>query len=1541
MKKIYLTLVAVLLLSLLCVTAQTPQGISYQAVLRNSEGQVYTNQAASIKISLTNADGSATYYSETHSVTANAHGLFTIIIGNGEEPSASFSSVPWSNGEIFLRIEAMLSGAADYTNLGTQKLQSVPYALYAADGLSIEWLGSLANHPSSPTKNQAYYNTFDKKSYLWDGDSWEIMAMDGAPGPQGIQGDVGPQGEQGIQGEPGKDGASLQWLGSFPSEPVSPNTNDAYYSTTNKTAYVWNGTSWNVLAKDGEVGPQGIQGDTGPQGTPGATGANGVSLIWLGTLDAAPASPSINHAYYNSTDKISYVYTGVTWSVLSKDGAIGAQGIQGEQGEVGTSGANGVSIQWLGSFDSAPTSPTLNQAYRNNIDKISYVWNGTWTPITYDGSKGDKGDKGDQGDQGPAGVGLNNRGSWSSSATYAISDYVFAESSSNHAVNSLWICQVAVGPTATPPKSDPSHWVEFEAPQGPAGSNGISIEWLGSYSVAPSSPSLNQAYYNSVDKISYLWDGDSWELLAKDGAQGPEGPLVAGTIGQTLRHNGTSWISNSLLYNNGTNIGINITSPTQRLDVNGAIRLRSLLYDYNYSSGTPGQYLSRGTSGVTWQTPTWLTGSGTNGTIALWNGTSTLTNLPNLLFNNSLIVLGNPTSDPDDPIFEVKNNAGEVIFGVYQQGVRVYISDGTITKGTKGGFAIGGLSGSKSPVEYLRITPDSARVYVKEVASTKGAKGGFAVGGLSGAKAVTQRDLLFVAADSTRVYVKENPTKGAKGGFAVGGLSGAKAQTNFMQLTPNNYFIGFESGLNTTTGLYNSFLGYQAGMINSTGSWNTFLGYQAGMNNSGSDNTFIGYQAGAVHQSKGGNVYIGSKAGGNAQNGQRNILIGESSGYSITTGEKNVLIGFESGYNNADGNYNVFLGTTSGRANTSGSSNVFIGIGSGYGNTSGSNNVFLGTSSGLTNTTGGYNTFLGYEAGYTNNSYYNSFVGYRAGRSNATGYYNTFFGYNAGYTNSTGSSNVFIGNESGYSNESGGSNVFLGYRTGYANTASYNIFVGREAGRYNTSGTNNSFLGYQAGYNNTIGESNIFVGNRSGRTNTEGQYNTFLGYYAGYANSVGNSNVFIGNESGRSNVNGENNVFLGYRTGYANTASNNIFVGTEAGRYNTSGYNNSFMGYQAGFNNTIGTNNIFIGNSAGLANTEGSNNVFLGPSTGASTTTGTNNVFLGTNSGYSNTLGRYNVFIGYQTGYNNVGSTTYEGNYNVFIGYVAGKANTIGQSNVFIGDRTGDSNTEGRYNTFVGKGSGTSNILGNFNTFVGAQTGEFKTGGSSNILIGNHAGAQNTSGDRNIMIGVQAGYTNTGSNNILIGYQAGYSGSYTQRLFIENNSSSNALIYGEFDNRRVSINGTAPTQTLDIVGTLRVRTVNSGTYSTPVNRTSDGTLTTATSDVRLKENIATIKNGLSSVLKLRGVSFNWKSSPESGRKIGLIAQEVEPILPELVFTNEADGFKGINYAEISAVLIEAIKEQQTIITTQNEKIDNLQKQLDELILLVKGLKTNK
>ena len=82
------------------------------------------------------------------------------------------------------------------------------------------------------------------------------------------------------------------------------------------------------------------------------------------------------------------------------------------------------------------------------------------------------------------------------------------------------------------------------------------------------------------------------------------------------------------------------------------------------------------------------------------------------------------------------------------------------------------------------------------------------------------------------------------------------------------------------------------------------------------------------------------------------------------------------------------------------------------------------------------------------------------------------------------------------------------------------------------------------------------------------------------------------------------------------------------------------------------------------------------------------------------------------------------------------------------------------------------------------------------------------------------------------------------------------------------------------------------------------------SDERFKENIETLNNALDTIEKLRGVKFNWR---ENGKpSIGVIAQELEEILPELV---EGDENKSVNYSGIIGVLIEAIKE-------LNYKIDN-------------------
>ena len=97
---------------------------------------------------------------------------------------------------------------------------------------------------------------------------------------------------------------------------------------------------------------------------------------------------------------------------------------------------------------------------------------------------------------------------------------------------------------------------------------------------------------------------------------------------------------------------------------------------------------------------------------------------------------------------------------------------------------------------------------------------------------------------------------------------------------------------------------------------------------------------------------------------------------------------------------------------------------------------------------------------------------------------------------------------------------------------------------------------------------------------------------------------------------------------------------------------------------------------------------------------------------------------------------------------------------------------------------------------------------------------------------------------------------------------------------------------------------------------------TGVSDERIKTNIKTIENALEKTLLLRGVEYNdFRIEPER-KRIGLIAQEVELIIPEVVRTSEEDGLKSIEYQNLVGLLIEAIKDQQ--------------KQINELKLILKN-----
>ena len=97
---------------------------------------------------------------------------------------------------------------------------------------------------------------------------------------------------------------------------------------------------------------------------------------------------------------------------------------------------------------------------------------------------------------------------------------------------------------------------------------------------------------------------------------------------------------------------------------------------------------------------------------------------------------------------------------------------------------------------------------------------------------------------------------------------------------------------------------------------------------------------------------------------------------------------------------------------------------------------------------------------------------------------------------------------------------------------------------------------------------------------------------------------------------------------------------------------------------------------------------------------------------------------------------------------------------------------------------------------------------------------------------------------------------------------------------------------------------------------------TAFSDARIKTNVQTIENALDKTLKLRGVTYNRADSEDTSTKVGVIAQEILEVIPEVVNQND-EGMYSVSYGNLTAVLIEAIKEQQ--------------KQIDELKEIINGL----
>ena len=357
------------------------------------------------------------------------------------------------------------------------------------------------------------------------------------------------------------------------------------------------------------------------------------------------------------------------------------------------------------------------------------------------------------------------------------------------------------------------------------------------------------------------------------------------------------------------------------------------------------------------------------------------------------------------------------------------------------------------------------------------------------------------------------------------------------------------------------------------------------------------------------------------------------------------------------------------------------------------------------------------------------------------------------------------------------------------------------------------------------------------------------------------ANTFSGNQTVNGNLTATNITATQTVSGGVVNATTSFDIQGGAFAFGSYGNDSAFLGF-AGNSTMTGSGNTASGPYALASNTTGSYNVAVGPSALGSNTTGLSNTASGIYALFLNTTG---------------GSNTASGNQALY-------SNTTANGNTASGNQALYSNTTGASNTAAGGGALFSNTTGSHNTASGIQALYSNTTGYENTAVGGEALFSNTTGNDLTCIGYFCSASEDGlSNATAIGAHAVV-------------STSNALVLGGTGAYAVKVGiGTATPSS--------VLTIAQGAGH-PV---SDGWETF--SSRRWKTNIQTLHGALGKVEQMRGVSYDLKANGK--HEVGVIAEEVGAVIPELVsYEENGKDARSVDYSRLTALLIEATKEQQ-------------------------------
>lgn len=714
-------------------------------------------------------------------------------------------------------------------------------------------------------------------------------------------------------------------------------------------------------------------------------------------------------------------------------------------------------------------------------------------------------------------------------------------------------------------------------------------------------------------------------------------------------------------------------------------------------------------------------------------------------------------------------------------------------------------------------------------------------------------------------------------------------------------------------------------------------------NGSANGNIFVGEFAGNTSLSGTGNAGLGQTVMNALTTGAHNVAVGTSSLINATTGSLNTAVGNQCLNFVVTGSGNIALGQNSASAyTTSEASNIIIGN---TGTIGESNQIRIGTQGSsfsqqnLCNIAGIYGSTVGgtNAAVFIDNAGNLGTVGGAGGGvSSITGDTGPALTGNLFLTGGS-SGQLFLGsgvtltstfhflamNDSSSSTgyiQIGASRVLAAY----GGVANNNIFVGEGSGIATVAGTGNTGVG--AGTLTSLsstpftGQGNVAVGQIGLSSCTTGDANVALGEGSLSDLTTGSFNTACGQIALDSLVTGSNNIALGQNAGHSYTTaeSSNIVIGNVGVISESNQIRIGTQGNGAGqqdlcniagiYGSTVGGTNaaVFIDNAGNLGTVGGSGGGGVssitgnagGALTGALTLTGGTSgaVFTGAGTTLTTTFTKLAMSdTTSTTGFIQIGTqkvlNCYGGvaNNNIFVGQGAGHTTVSGTDNDALGALALAGVTSGAFNIGIGSSALQAATSSSSNVAVGLNVlGSLTTGAGNNTAMGFVALGNLTTGDNNIAIGSTAGdgYTTNETSNIAIGAQGTTGESNVIRIGTQGS--------GAGQQNACFIAGIAGVTVASTAAVL----VNTGT----------GQLGTIISSRRYKDNIHTMSaTDSSKIYDLRPVEFTLKGDESPQKQFGLIAEEVQEVMPYLVAYDKEGSPVTVRYHELPTLLLNEIQ----------------------------------